>query len=94
MMYEITSSLVFVIKQRPQIVFICSYIKISRINFTCGHQQLVFIHSTSASSQHNATHHKHMKATLEQDDSKTCLAVYCVVTSGLSTVCRSYHSLT
>jgi hypothetical protein len=43
--------------------------------FTCGHQQLVFVHSNSVSSQHNTTHHQQTNATLEQDDTKTCLAV-------------------
>jgi len=56
--------------------------------------KLVFVHLTSASSHHNTTHHQHTNATLEQDDSKTCLPVYCVLTSGLSTVCRSHRRLT
>ena len=42
----------------------------------------------------NTNLHQHTDATLETDHSKTCLAVYCVVTSWLSSVCRSHRSLT
>jgi hypothetical protein len=91
---KITQSLAFVIKKTFTKRFICSYIKISHMYFICGHQQLVFVHSTSVSSQNNITHHQPTNKTLEQDGSKTCLVLYCVVTSRLSPVCRNHRSLT
>jgi len=74
---EITSSFAFVIKQ--------TFTKCFRLFL---HQNFTYVFhlwtsitcvcpfDCSPSTQHNTTHHQHTNATLEQDESKNCLADY------------------